>query len=100
MMIYLLVGLGASLLMALGLAGIVSSRNSIRMLLSSELLYNASLILLLLFSIMYPVQASLLALMVIVLATTEVAVLIAVIMLFYRKSKTLDVRAAATEEGV
>ncbi len=100
MMIYLLVGLGASLLMALGLAGIVSSRNSIRMLLSSELLYNAGLILLLLFSIMYPVQASLLALMVIVLATTEVAVLIAVIMLFYRKSKTLDVRAAATEEGV
>ncbi len=100
MIIYLLVGLGASLLMALGLAGIVSSRNSIRMLLSSELLYNASLILLLLFSIMYPVQASLLALMVIVLATTEVAVLIAVIMLFYRKSKTLDVRAAATEEGV
>ena len=99
-MTYILVGLSASLLVALGLAGIVSSRNSIRMLLSSELLYNAGLLLLLLFSAIKSVQATLLALMVIVLATTEVAVLVAIIMLFYRKNKTLDVRAAATEEGV
>lgn len=90
----------ASVLLFVGVAGIVSSRSVIRILLSSELLYNAALLVLLALSTSTPVSTTVLSIMVITLATSEVAVLIAIAVLFYRLHRVMDVSVVASKEGV
>lgn len=93
----------SALVFAIGIYGLLTSRNMIRMLLSAEVIFNASLLALLTLSLETPhpgpVLGGDLALLSIAIAAAEVGVMVSVAVLMFRLKSTLDIYELKTVEG-
>jgi NADH-quinone oxidoreductase subunit K len=82
----------SSILLAVGIIGLTINRNIIKMLLSLEIMFNSSLLLLLsLSTISNPVGGSLIAILAITLAGAEVGVLVSILIMMFRVIGDVDV---------
>lgn len=84
----------AAILFVIGLFGALSRRNAVVILMSIELMLNASNLALVSFSrflLSRPVAGQVFALFVFVVAAAEVAVALAIVMEIYRSQQTIDV---------
>lgn len=99
---YWVLGVSA-VVFAIGVYGLLTSRNMIRMLLSAEVIFNASLLALLTLSVETPYPGPVLggdlALLSIAIAAAEVGVIVSVAVLLFRLKSTLDVYELKTVEG-
>ncbi|MGQ0614328.1 MAG: NADH-quinone oxidoreductase subunit NuoK [Planctomycetaceae bacterium] len=97
--LYHYLGLGAALF-AIGIAGVVTRRNAIGLLIGVELMLNAANINLVGFSrYVGGLDAQVFALFVIVLAAAEAAVALAIILQLFDKRSDVDVDRANTLKG-
>ncbi len=87
---YIISCVGASVLIVMGIVGVVLSRNVVRMLLATELIYNGALVMLLALASRKPVESSALGLIVVILGSAEAAVLVAIIAAYYRCRRSLE----------
>lgn len=82
----------SSVLFAIGVAGLTMSRNAIKMLLSVEVMFNASLLAILSLSVVSnPLGGSLIAIFAISLAAAEIGVLISILIMMFRVIGDVDV---------
>ena len=82
---------------AIGAYGVASTRNLLRMLLSIEVLFNAILLIVVAILASHPILGAAFTIILISVVSAEVIVVIAVIIAFYRVSKTFD--SSRLEEG-
>ena len=86
----------SSIIAGIGVYGLIVQRSAIRMLISVELMFNATLLVLITFmGFINPINGSILALLVIALASAEIGVVIPIIVLAFRTFKTTDVTKAS-----
>ncbi len=87
-------------LFAIGAYGAVIHRNAVRILISLELMFNAELLLLLaLASYVNPMNGFILSLFVIALTSSEIGVIVPIIVLLFRRFKSTDVFQASRLRG-
>ena len=91
----------AAALFALGMFVVVTRRNAVAVLMGVELILNAANINFVAFSryVTTEVDGQLFALFVIVLAACEAAVALAIVLVFFRQLRTVDVREADQLRG-
>jgi NAD(P)H-quinone oxidoreductase subunit 4L len=87
----------ASIIAAIGAYGITASRNLLRILLSIEVLFNAVLLMVVAVLASNPVLGAAFSIILISVVSAEVVVVVAVIIAFYRTSKSFD--SSSLEEG-
>ncbi|WP_460124543.1 NADH-quinone oxidoreductase subunit NuoK [Stetteria hydrogenophila] len=84
-------------LIAIGLYGVASTRNLLRMLLSLEVVFNGILLGIVAFTSFNPVVDTLVAVLLVSVVTVEVVVAVAILIGFYRHARTLE--SEGLEEG-
>ncbi len=92
----------ALLLTGIGLYGLLTRRNIIRMLISIEVIFNAALLLLLVMASMsaaYKPTGVVLGLLAISLASAEVGVVVSIAILMFRLKRSLDVYEIMESRG-
>ncbi len=90
----------AATLFAVGAYGAITHRNIIRVLISLELMFNSVLILLVvLAATRAPLDGYVLALIVIALTSSEIGVIVSIIVLLFRRLGSTDVTQAKTLKG-
>jgi len=87
----------ASVIAAIGAYGVTASRNLLRILLSIEVLFNAILLMIVAVLASNPVLGAAFTVILISVVSAEVVVVVAVIVAFYRASKTFD--SSSLDEG-
>ena len=94
-----LVNLVAAILFALGSYGALTHRSAIRILISIELMFNAELLVLVALSTVSPSSGMTLALFMIALTASEIGVVISIIVLLFRKYRSLDISRIRSVRG-
>jgi len=90
----------AAVLFALGAYGAITHRSVIRMLISLELMFNAVLLLLVVLALLRaPLDGYILAMTVIALASSEIGVVVSIVVLLFRRLGSTDVTQAKTLKG-
>lgn len=89
----------SALLFALGAYGAVSHRSAVRMLISLELMFNAELLLLVALAALSPAEGLVLALFMIALTASEIGVIISIVVLLFRRYKSLDISRIRSMRG-
>ncbi len=91
----------ASILFAIGVYGILSKRNIIRMLLSAEVLFNSVLLFLLTFSSQTssPSTGGVIALLAIGIGAAEIGVIVSLTVLMFRLKETVDTYKISEQKG-
>ncbi len=91
----------ASILFAIGVYGILSKRNIIRMLLSAEVLFNSVLLFLLTFSSQTssPSTGGVIALLAIGIGAAEIGVIVSLTVLMFRLKETVDTYKISEQRG-
>ncbi len=87
------------LLITIGVYGFAATRNLIRMLLSLEIVFNGVFLFILALITSAPSYATALGIILISVVSAEVAVVIAIIAAYYRKTGVLDSDSAENVEG-
>ncbi|HJX23820.1 MAG TPA: NADH-quinone oxidoreductase subunit NuoK [Candidatus Bathyarchaeia archaeon] len=90
--IYILLGLSAAMF-GIGLYGIITKRNMLRMLLSAEINFNAAVLMLLTLasSSTSPAAGGVIALLAIGIAVADVGIMVSIAILMFQHKKRLDV---------
>jgi len=86
-------------LVSIGVYGAVATRNLVRILLSLEVVFNGILLFILSLVAARPAPATALGVLLVAVVSGEVAVVIALVAAYYRKTGTLDTEAAENLEG-
>lgn len=91
----------ASIVFAIGVYGLISKRNMLRMLLSAEVMFNSVLLFLLTFSSTsaLPFTGGVIALLAIGIAAAEVGVIVSLAILMFRLRETVDVYELSEQKG-
>jgi NADH:ubiquinone oxidoreductase subunit K len=87
------------LLITIGAYGFTATRNLIRMLLSLEIVFNGVFLVILALITSAPSYATALGIILISVVSAEVAVVVAIIAAYYRKTGVLDSDSAENVEG-
>ncbi|MCE4605844.1 MAG: NADH-quinone oxidoreductase subunit K [Desulfurococcales archaeon] len=87
------------LLISIGVYGFAATRNLIRMLLSLEIVFNGVFLVILEVITSAPVYATILGVILVSVVSAEVAVVVAIIAAYYRKTGVLDSESAENVEG-
>ncbi|RLE59041.1 MAG: NADH-quinone oxidoreductase subunit NuoK [Thermoprotei archaeon] len=90
----------SAILFAIGAFGALIHRSATRKLISLEIMFNAELLLFLSLSTIYaPLNGLIFSVFIIALTSSEVGVIIPIIVLLYRRVKTVDTTKLAEREG-
>jgi len=89
----------SALLFALGAYGAITHRSAVRILISLELMFNAELLLLVALASLSPTEGLVLALFMIALTASEIGVIISIIVLLFKKHRSLDVSRIRSVRG-
>lgn len=90
----------SSIMFGIGAFGAIIHRSAIRKLISLEIMFNAELLLFLSLATKYaPLNGLIFSVFIIALTGSEVGVIIPIIVLLYRRVKTVDVTELARKEG-
>jgi NADH-quinone oxidoreductase subunit K len=81
----------ASLLLALGLGTVLSSRSLVKMLIGAEVMFNGSLLYLALIGTVYPYATAIFALLAILIASVELLLAVSIVILYYRTHREPEV---------
>ena len=90
--VYILLGLSAAMF-GIGLYGMITKRNMLRMLLSAEINFNAAMLILLTLasSSSSPATGGVIALLAIGIAVADVGIMVSIAILMFQRKKRLDV---------
>lgn len=91
--------IAASLLLGLGVGILLSSRSLVKMLLGIEVMFNGSLLYLVLIGTVYPYASALFSLLAILIASAELLVAVSIVILYYRTHGELEVKGEIPEES-
>ncbi len=92
-------GMTGLILISMGVYGFTATRNLVRMLLSLEITFNGVFLVLMTLITAVPLYATLLGVILIGVVSAEVAVVVAIIAAYYRRTGVLDSESSENVEG-
>ncbi|MEM0021057.1 MAG: NADH-quinone oxidoreductase subunit K [Fervidicoccaceae archaeon] len=91
--------IAASLLLALGLGVVFSSRSLVKMMLGIEVMFNGSLLYLILIGTIYPYASAIFSLLSILIASAELLIAVSIVILYFRTHGEAEARGEIPEEA-